>query len=275
MGIALTGSGLGGMIFNPLNNWLIINIGWHAAFLILGIIAMVAILPFSMFVVRLNPGELGLMPYGCAYCDRDAVLKDENGLLLSEAVRTSSFWLLGTTFLIIGILILGVQMHIPTYLENVGHTSTFVAYVLVFTNGLLILGKLVYGGIHDKYGTKTGVIYIFIVYILSLITLIACKATLAAVLFTILFGFSATIATVTIPLWTIEVLGKKDYATVYPIMNIFLTVGSALGAPITGFIFDAKGTYMPAWSIYIVLSVIGMMLALMAYSKRKPSIIPA
>ncbi|MGE5397674.1 MAG: MFS transporter, partial [Chitinophagales bacterium] len=269
MGIALTGSGVGGMICGPLSNWLIMTSSWQMALVVLGIISLAIIIPFSLFIVRLTPSEMGLLPYGCLGSHQEEEGRAESGLSLRQAVKTSSFWLLGLAFIIIGILIMGVQMHIPGYLENVGHTSTFAAYVVGFTNGLLILGKPMLGGIHDKFGTKAGAVYIFIIYIITLAALIGAKSTLVAGLFTVLFGFAAAIATLTIPLWTLEVLGKKEFVTIYPIMNIFFTLGAAVGSPLTGLVFDAQGSYLYAWVIYIGLSVVGLMLALAAYSRRQ------
>ena len=64
MGIAMAGSGVGGMILAPIVTWLLAAYGWRTAYLIVGIIILVCIVPFSAFVFRLHPEEKGLKPYG-------------------------------------------------------------------------------------------------------------------------------------------------------------------------------------------------------------------
>ncbi|WP_417030221.1 MFS transporter, partial [Blautia hydrogenotrophica] len=63
MGIALTGTGIGSMIFNPVASKLIVECGYQAAYRWLGLICILALLPY-MLLFRYQPSEIGASPLG-------------------------------------------------------------------------------------------------------------------------------------------------------------------------------------------------------------------
>jgi MFS family permease len=55
---------------------------------------------------------------------------------------------------------------------------------------------------------------------------------------------------------TAKVLGQKHFAVIYGFLNIFTTLGTAVGVPLSGFIYDATKSYYMAFALYIVLCII-------------------
>lgn len=164
--IALAGSGIGGMLFNPIANYLITIRGWEFAYMSLGVVLAVTTIPVALFLVRLHPSEMGLTPYGdTAETSEDvAALK---GFSLGEAVKTSGFWFLALGLLLIGVMNMGVQHHVPAFLTDVGHNPAFAANIVALFMGVLVLGKVVLGSIFDRFGSRIGVIFIFTVFALA------------------------------------------------------------------------------------------------------------
>ena len=64
LGIAMCGSGIGGFVFPIIGNMMLETIGWRMTYVDFAVIMCVMILPWSLFVFRLHPEELGLKPYG-------------------------------------------------------------------------------------------------------------------------------------------------------------------------------------------------------------------
>lgn len=62
--IALSGSGIGGVILSPATSAMIEASGWRAAFLLLAVVCLVAALPLAVAAFRTRPSEKGLEPYG-------------------------------------------------------------------------------------------------------------------------------------------------------------------------------------------------------------------
>ncbi len=64
VGLASMGSGLGGMIMNPVVNEIILRFGWRMAYVVLAVVMFVLLVPTMIFVVRIRPEDKGLKPYG-------------------------------------------------------------------------------------------------------------------------------------------------------------------------------------------------------------------
>ncbi|MBA4397659.1 MAG: MFS transporter, partial [Syntrophus sp. (in: bacteria)] len=92
-----------------------------------------------------------------------------------------------------------------------------------------------------------------------------------AVVFSILFGFSIAVRTVLPPLMTARVLGQKHFAVIYGFLNIFTTLGTAVGVPLSGFIYDWTKSYSLAFALYIGLCIIAAVLgyAVLVRSMKK------
>jgi len=269
LAVAVTGGGVGGMLFGPIMSSMIIHFGLSRTFLIFGIITAILILPATLFIIRLNPEDMDLVPLGGSAADTNDVPIEEPGLTLRESVKTLTFWLLCIVFLLNGIAIMGVQMHIPAYFEHIGYSATFAAFIFAAVNGILILGKLGFGGLHDKFGTKVSMYILYCTPIIAVLLLFAARIKLFAMLFALCSGVSAVFMTLPIALWTAELLGKKDFSVIFSVMQIFSTIGVAIGSPLTGFIFDASGSYYPAWYLYLAIYVVSLVLAMLAFSQRK------
>lgn len=269
LAIAFAGTGVGGIIFGPLMNYMITIVGVSKTFLLVGAISAILILPVTLFLLRLTPVEMGLLPYG----NQEELLNGAeelttNGLTLGQASKTLSFWLLAIAIIFWSSATIGIQMHIPSYFTHIGYSAAFAAGIFAAVNGILMLGKLVIGLVADKFGTKTSIYYIFIIGLLAIFTLNFVNIKLVAYLFAGLAGLAAAIMTIPLALWTAEILGKKDFAMIYSLMNVCLTLGVACGPPITGFIFDANNSYLPSIYLWIGVLALSMVIALIAYGRR-------
>jgi MFS family permease len=261
--IALAGSGIGGMLFNPVANYLITTYSWQTAYMILGGILAITTIPVALFVVRIHPSEMGLQAYGDT-TEATETTAELKGFTLGEAVKTPGFWLLALVLMMIGIMNMGVQHHVPAYLNDIGHSPAFAANIVALFMGVLVLGKIVLGSIFDRYGSRVGVIFIFTVFALASFILTGSKIAAVAILFGLVFGFANAIMTIPAPLLTAELFGQKNYGVIYGVMSICYTLGSGIGMPLSGSIFDSMGSYLPAFYLYIGLAIFTMIVALLA-----------
>ncbi len=264
--IALAGSGIGGMLFNPFANYLITAFSWQMAYMVLGGVLAITTIPVALFIVRLHPSEMGMVAYGDS-ADSTETVADLKGFSLGEAIKTSGFWLLALALLMIGIMNMGIQQHVPAYLNDIGHSPAFAANIVAIFMGVLVLGKIVLGSIFDRYGSRVGIIFIFTVFALAAFVLTGAQIAAVAIAFGLIFGFANAIMTIPAPLLTVELFGQKNYGVIYGVMSIFFTLGSGIGMPLSGAIFDAKGSYLPAFYLYIGLAILTMLIALFALNR--------
>jgi len=256
MGIVFAATGVGGMIFNPLANWIILNHSWQAAFLTFGLVIGLASIPTALFIVRAKPADMGLLPYGGEAALARQSAAEQGGLTATKAFRTGAFWLLALIILLIAVANMGVLHHIVPYLTDLGFSSTTATTLMSLHMAMLIFGKVLAGSLADRLGLLKSYLILMVGLMVSIALLYGSQWMWVAVVFNILFGFSIAVRTVLPPLMTARVLGQKHFAVIYGFLNIFTTLGTAVGVPLSGFIYDATKSYYLAFALYIGLCLI-------------------
>ncbi len=268
MGIVFTATGLGGLVFNPVANWLVLTYGWQNTYIILGVIIGLFCIPTALLIMRRSPVQMGLVPDGEAAVEEKKVV-EVPGLTLGQSIKLPMFWMLAGMILFLNALNMGIQQHLIPYLTDLGHSSTLAANIMAVYLGMTVLGKLVLGRLSDKEGVVRGFIVFSIVLALGIGILFGAKLVWVAVLFGVVYGFANAIQTVMPPLMTADCVGLKHYALIYGIMNIFSTLGAGIGMPLSGYIYDATGSYSYAFVLYIVLTLLAMVLGILAMRRAR------
>ena len=256
MGIVFAATGVGGLIFNPLANWIIMNYSWQAAYLAFGLIIGVLSIPTAIFIVRAKPADKGLLPYGGEEALARQSLTEQGGLTATQALRDRAFWLLAVIILLIAIANMGVLHHIVPYLTDIGYSSTTATALMSLHMAMLIFGKVLTGGLADRMGLLKSYLLCMAGLIVAIALLFGAQLMWVAVVFSVLFGFSIAVRTVLPPLMTARVLGQKHFGVIYGFLNVFTTLGTAVGVPLSGFIYDWTKSYSLAFALYIGLCLI-------------------
>jgi MFS family permease len=265
MGIVFSATGIGGLIFNPLADWIIVNYSWQMAYAVLGAAIGLASIPTAIFIVRARPSEKGLAPYGAGKAGADEAAQE--GVTAAGAFRTASFWMLALLILFIAIANMGVLHHIVPYLTDLGMSSGTAASLMSLHMGMLVLGKIFVGGVADRIGLVKSYVTCTVGLMIAIALLFGAKVFWIAVVFNILFGLTIAVRTVLPPLMTSSSLGPKHFAVIYGFLNIFTTLGSAVGVPLSGFIYDWTKSYHMAFAIYIGLCVVAAVAGIVALSR--------
>ncbi len=266
MGIVFAASALGGAVGSPVTNWIILNYGWQTSYIVTGIFVGIFTIPISIFVMRTRPQDMGLLPYGQT-ADEKAEDQIPEGMSVAAYMKTSTFWLLAASFFLLSVVCLGIQQHIVPYLTDLGYGPTFAAYIMTLFMGLLVPAKIVLGAICDRVGMLKSYIIVLIILMMADLSLFGVHTVWMVIVFAVLFGFSNGISTVVFPLLTSACLGQRRFAVMYGVLNIFITLGSGIGMPLSGYIFDKTGSYNPAWWLFIGLIFMSGIMGVMALKK--------
>lgn len=269
MGLVFAATGVGGMIFNPLTNWIIINYSWQTTYLICGIVIGILTIPTAIFIVRARPADKGLLPYGGEEALAQQSVEEQGGVTATQAFRGTAFWLLAALILLIAIANMGVLHHIVPYLTDIGFSSTLATTLMSLHMMMLIVGKVLVGTLADRLGLLKSYLVCMIGLMVSIVLLYGSQLLWVAILFNVLFGFSIAVRTVLPPLMTARVLGQKHFAVIYGFLNIFTTLGTAVGVPLSGFIYDWTKSYYMAFALYIVLCIIAALAGVAVMAKTK------
>lgn len=270
-GIALAGSTAGGFVFVRIANAIIASMDWRRAYMVLGVMAAVLIIPTVIFVIREKPEDKGLRPYGATDEDTASAVKAEfTGISRKKFLKTSAFWMLGITFFLISAINMGLQNNISIYLTmQKGQTRELAADVASILLLSQVVGKILLGSIYDKKGVKFGSAYGCVVFLLSIVTIMLAGNKAFAIIFGVIVGLALSMTTCTPPLLTSLAVGRREYSSIYGLLNAFATAGVALGPVIAGFIYDHTESYDLAWIIFAVVAVVILVLTILAMNKSK------
>lgn len=265
LGIVMTGTGLGAMLTVPLTTWIVAHSGWRTSYLVGGCIIL-SMVPLSLLFIRTRPSERGIRPDGGTIFERGP--EEAEGLSAQEAVRTLSFWLIGAMMLLHSLVAMGILLHLMPALTDMGHSAGGASLVIAVYGGMTVVGKIGTGILADRRGIRTALALTYGLIITGVLLLIAGGATWIAFLFAVAYGFSAGAPLLINPALTAECMGLRAFGTVFGILTLLATFGVGAGAFLTGAIYDAAGSYLPAYILYIALLVAA---GLCGLSARKES----
>ena len=254
MSLAMAGIGIGGTLYSPFITYLLENFGWRNTYRIVAVIVIVVALPTVLFLLKRSPEEVGLKPLGADEETAAQTEVEENAVKIS--VSESKFKLFFILVLIgtfaNAIINAGALGQFPPAIQE-AHGAAVQATIISLYSFIGIGGKLLLGWLNDKFGfvlsttlgcVSFGLSFVFMLLSANNVTMLYFMA--AA------FGFGNAIGTVTPPLVTAEIFGKKKYGEAYGIINSSTQVGLALGSLIVAAIYDMSGAYTMAWVLMIV-----------------------
>ncbi|KAJ2232898.1 hypothetical protein H4R99_002694 [Coemansia sp. RSA 1722] len=224
-GIALSGSGIGGMWMTSATQALIESLGRPWAMRVTGIVSMTAVLAVSPWMrVRLVPSKSERIIDW-------RLLKDLRFSMFFAAL----VFAIATYF--------GPFYQIPSYSVVVLHKSeSWGSNMDTLMNGLSVLGRLVVGFMADTIGPLNLLIVNTVLAVISLLVLwvpFESVGTLFAV--DILFGFSIGGIVSVIPVVAAEVFGLARLPSIIGLLFIGYFIGGLLGVPPMSALLDNVG----------------------------------
>jgi len=258
-GIVVAGSGAGGLIAPPLANWLISIYDWRISYIILGGIALVAVILVAQFLRR-DPAQMGQMPYGES--------KEETGLKggtkafsLREAASVRQFWLAFSMLFCLGFAMFTILVHIAPHATDLGFSAATAANILAAAGGGSVIGRLLLGGVADRIGNRQVFILGFVLMAAALFWLVPATETWMLYLFAIIFGFASGGCIMSESPLVAELFGLRSHGLILGVTSFGYCIGAAAGPFLAGYIFDVTGSYSVAFLVCAAASVLGLILS--------------
>ena len=283
LGITMAGISLGAIALAPLAHYLIEGIGWQSAYLALGVLTAVLIIPPVMLVMKTRPEDKGLLPYGARPAADDeppeqAGVYNASAITPSvgrswsvgKAMKTLPFWLVLVTFFLSGAGVAGVLQHEVRILQIMGVSMAGASFALGLTGGIGGMGKIGFGFIADKMSPKYTAIVCIALQLVGVVILMFTHTTAMVWVFVIFFGFAMGGNITVQPLLSGYLFGMASLGTIFGWVLLAGAVGSSLGPIIMGAIFDASGSYNLGLIIFIVAYAVAVA-ALLLVRKPKPA----
>jgi MFS family permease len=271
VGILLVGSSLGTTIFPNIIGPIIRNSGWRTAALVLaGIMAVCVFLPM-FFLVRNSPADKNTTPDGLPV---KAIINNaasaNSGLTLAESLRMPVFYLLAFVTAVMWFCIVGVTQNQTLFFKDMGMDAAFSIRILTTFGISSITGKLLFGWLSDRFDKR-------IIMLLATVNLTIGSAILRvmdtdpsrlALVYAIVYGVGFSGAFTMIQVIIAEYFGGASYPKILGIFMMMDTLAGSAGAITLGSIRTASGSYIPAFTLMVVLGAISVVCVIIM---RKPA----
>lgn len=271
LALASTGSGIGGVVMNPLLASLVTSIGWRKAHFVLGAMIAVVMIPAVLLLVKESPEEMGIKPYRKNISDEKSAPVAINGYTATEAKKTAMYWMWIPVVVIVQAAFGTIMAHTVAYATDIGFEYSAAAAIASLMTAGLAVWKLVMGQLYDTVGSrKSATLSLSVFAIVFMLYALSTKE--MAVVYYIavaLYGIGGSFVTIAFSVIVQDIFGKKDYATIYGNVNFFASVGGGIGSPIVAAVFDTFGTYKPAWWGMAILMWISVALINMTFKAKE------
>ena len=257
IGLAWGFGSLANAIMSPVISNVIATSGWRTGYIVLGVTSMILMCGASLFLVRLKPEVVGLLPYGYEAHNADIHVADPtDGVAFRDAIKSLAFILLLVAMTLITVTTVTNQLF-TSFCESVGYGAGMGGLMVSVAMLCDIVWNPLIGITCDRFGAPRGVLLWVVVTIISFICLtigatIPGFAFLGAGLNDTMYACYGT----GVAMLTAFLFGNKDYAKIYSLVPAIGYALGCMGVPILTGIYQVTGGYTAVWMFCIACDVI-------------------
>ncbi len=271
IGLTAAGMSAGQLVVIPLAMALTLWFGWRASYLWLGVGLLVLVLPVALFLVRDDPAERGLRPYGAtgtaSAAAKAAAIEKSQRVALLEAMKVPQFWLLMATFFVCGYTSNGMVLthFMPHALEH-NFSELQASTALGVMGAMNVLGTITSGWICDRLGRRGPLAFYYFFRGLSLLFLLFVWNAPSLHVWAAIFGLNYVSTVPPTTTLTANIFGRYSVGELSGWIFLSHQVGSALGAALAGWIYEWTGGYEIA---FVSAALMGFLAAGLALAIRE------
>jgi sugar phosphate permease len=284
MGIANLGTGVAKLSIPLAAAALFILVGWRNTWAIFGVAAPLLVVAPALIFVRRRPEDIGLLPDGEVVpssvdgpraplrhpkVGTQPMTAEERSWTRGETLRLPTFWLLVLTFGIASVGIVGLNLHMFSYVTDIGF-SPLIAASFMSTIALTQLGStLVWGMLADRFDIRKVSCFQFLIQGVGLVITISSRQIFFVYLGFFLYGTGLAGSFVLREVIWANFFGRASLGTVRGLSLFFSHLFAAIGAPFFGFLHDRTGSYDLSFTIFACALFTSSLLIMMAKPPEK------
>lgn len=260
------------LIYPALAEYLIDNLGWRAAWVLMGASVLVVMLPVSWLFFKDKPEQYGLLPDGDlpAAAGSNGLVSDENWTL-AEARRTGAFWIFAAALSTMTMLLAGLVFHQLSLFEVRGlprETAVSAFYAMAIAS---IVGNLGMGYLLDRYSARLLLSLTLFILAAAVVLVQVITTPLQGALFSGLVGLtSGSFRVIDSVVWA-KYYGRTHLGSIKGATMLGVIGATALGPYPLGLSYDALGSYGYALNGLLVLPVAIGIVAFFIKRPQKPN----
>lgn len=240
--------------------WLIDSLGWRMAWVALGGIIALMVLPLWWLLMRDTPESMGLLPDGDSEPSVDdtapeAVAPLDESWTLEEARRTPIFWVFMSGRMMAAGFGSGLMFHQVSVFEAGGYTAatvaaTFSVMMLIRAVATLIVGRTIQSIRPGFVMAAQNGLQIAVLYLAMSLT---PGADWMLTAYAAVFGMVISLGTMFDSNVWADLFGRLHHGTIRGFLMTALVLGTSIGPFLYGLSYDLTGSYDAVFLLGIVL----------------------
>jgi len=229
----------------------------------------------GVVLVRNRPEDMGQTPDGLpadAYTEMGVTesntTEDKPALwYIKQVMKGPTAWLIGG-FAAANTFTMGTMVtHQIAYLQDINFTPMTAATTLSFMSIFSILGSLAFGALAMKYKVRYLASIFFTIQLVGLVVLLMSRELGLIYVYAAFQGMSNGALTAAMPTLVGAYYPRHRYSHVMGVVLPFQVCSNAVATTVAGAIFDATGSYTPAFITAACFALAGFFFAFLA---RRP-----
>ena len=262
MAIANLGTGVAKLSIPLVAAYLFVLIGWRGTWAVFGLIAPAIVVLPALIFIRRRPEDMGLLPDGespshHAETARSAVAtattkgnSPDVSWTRAEVLRDPTFWLLVITFGIASVGIAGLNLHIFSFVTDIGYSPLIAASFMSTIALTQLASTLVWGAFADKFDIRKVSFIQFAIQGAGLVLMVSSTDIRLVYGGFFLYGTGLAGSFVLREVIWANFFGRTSLGTVRGLSLFFSHLFAASGAPFFGFLHDRTGSYNLSFTIF-------------------------
>ena len=255
----------------PLTQWLISNYGWDNAWRILGLIGLVLFVPLSVLFLRKQPEDLGLSPDGIT--SRSQKQEDTSDFdypwTRGQALRTAAFWRIAVAYAMVFVALGSVMSFRFPHWQAQGLDSNVISYLASLEGVMTLVACLTGVGLVTKFGPARLGGAAYLLFIFSIVLIAITSNFIHVTLAVLTFGYAIPLLMIIQNIIYTNYFGRHNIGAIRGVGLGLATSAGSISAPLTGYLADVTGSFVPTW---IVLACLLIIPAAMLFTSKPPKI---
>jgi MFS family permease len=267
LGIAWAGGGVGIFLLVPATAAMISNWGWPAAYVGLGALVAILVVPPIFLFTPTNHSQPKTAESAAHGAGHGTQQVQDGDWTVKRALTNSSFWLLFTARVLASLGNQIIVTHQVAHAVDVGYPKVFAASIFGLMGVVSIAGRLGFGYLSDVM--RREVVYTW-VQLVSAVGTVALMATtdsswpILLYIYAVFYGLGQGSRALVLSAISIDVFKGKNFGAIFGYFTLSVGIGGAIGAWLGGYLFDVTHSYMVAFSISLACLLVSIVVVWMS-----------
>ncbi|MEM7742749.1 MAG: MFS transporter [Pseudomonadota bacterium] len=271
MGIVAVGFALSIGVHPALAKFLIAEVGWRQAWVGLGLITWVSMLPVIWLLIRDKPEDMGLKPDGGRADPGDGPAPALTGATRAEALRSLSFWICAAGLFLIAGMATTLHYHQYNILEAQGLSTVEVTQGFFYVAMSMLVFMPLVGRGFDRFRTRYMFAAALLVQASTMVGITFVSDYTGMVIYALAFGLNNAFSITMMGYMWPRYFGRKHLGSIQGTGQMIGVIGASVGALPVSYAIDQLGDPAGMMQVLAILPVICAVVAVI-FLKTLPQV---